>query len=214
MPRKLRAMHFEGPAGRLEALLEEPMTDRPIERAFVFCHPHPLYGGTMHNKVVYRMARAARQAGATVMRFNFRGVGTSAGTYDGGHGERDDLRSAMRHMRDRHPGTPLIIGGFSFGSRVSLRVACGDPDVAGVIAVGTPTDRARVDFLNDCACPKHFVQSTGDEFGSRASMQRAFDMAAPPKGITWVEATDHFFSDALDPLERAVRGAIVTVASR
>ncbi|MDE0103055.1 MAG: hypothetical protein OXN89_11805 [Bryobacterales bacterium] len=214
MARKLQSLYLLGPSGRLEALYEEPEPPHRIERACVFCHPHPQYGGTMHNKVVYRMARAARYSGAAVLRFNFRGVGASSGTYDGGRGEQDDLRAAVRYMHDRHAGIPLLVGGFSFGSCASLRVACGDPSVERVIAVGTPTDLADLGFLRSCGCPKHFVQSTRDEYGSRESMQRTFDMAAPPKRIRWVEARDHFFADALDGVEQAVRSALGSAAAR
>lgn len=213
MARKLQSMYLLGPSGRLEALHEEPEAPHRIERACVFCHPHPQYGGTMHNKVVYRMARAARRSGAAVLRFNFRGVGASSGTYDGGRGEQDDLRAVVRYMHDRHAGIPLVVGGFSFGSCTSLRVACGHPSVEGVIAVGTPTDLADLEFLRTCGCPKHFVQSTRDEYGSQESMQRAFETAAPPKRITWVEARDHFFDGALDALERAVQSALGRAAA-
>ena len=205
MARKLQSIHLAGPAGRLEALLEEPEATSRIKRAVVLCHPHPQYGGTMHNKVVYRMAKAARGNGASVLRFNYRGVGTSSGIYDGGLGEQDDLRAAMRYMQERHPGTPLVVGGFSFGSRVSLRVCCGDPSVDRVVAVGTPVNRGDFSFLRRCTCPKHFIQSMRDEFGSRSSMERVLAAAAELRSITWIDAADHFFSDALDALEAGVR---------
>ncbi len=208
MARTLQSIHIAGPAGRLESLLEEPETPGRIERVVVVCHPHPQYGGTMHNKVVYRMARAARADGASVLRFNYRGVGTSSGTYDAGRGEQDDLRAALRYVQDRYPGVPLIVGGFSFGARVSLRVSCGNPAVNRVIAVGTPVGRGDFAFLGKCLCPKHFVHSTRDEYGSRPSMERVLHSAAQPRQITWIEAADHFFSDALDELEAGMRAAL------
>ncbi|MCY4187213.1 MAG: alpha/beta hydrolase [Bryobacterales bacterium] len=208
MARKLQSISLGGPAGRLEALLEEPEAPSRIERSVVLCHPHPQHGGTMHNKVVFRMARAARSRGAAVLRFNFRGVGTSSGSYDGGLGEQDDLRAAMQYMRERYAGRALSVGGFSFGSTVSLRVCCGDAGIERVIAVGTPVNRGGTSFLTACGCPKHFVHSTRDEYGSRSNMERVFAMAGPPKQLTWVEASDHFFAGALDGLEDAVRQAL------
>lgn len=203
MPRLLQSEFIAGPAGKLEALLEAPEDDSRIERAAVICHPHPLYGGTMHNKVVFRVAKAARRAKAVVLRFNFRGVGQSAGTHDEGVGEQDDLRAALAYLADRYAGLPLIAAGFSFGSRVALRVACGDPRIERVIAAGTPVDRGDWSFLNHCGCAKFFIHSTNDEFGQRAGMEAAYASAAKPKSLAWVEAADHFFAGALDEFEDA-----------
>jgi alpha/beta superfamily hydrolase len=126
MARLIESIFLEGPAGRLEALHESPDETVRVARAVVICHPHPLHGGTMHNKVVYRLAKGARQARSAVLRFNFRGVGQSAGAYDEGIGEQDDLRAAVDYLAGRRPGLPLAVAGFSFGSRVALRVSCGD----------------------------------------------------------------------------------------
>ena len=208
MARKLQSIFLIGPSGRLEALLEEPEPPKRIERAVVLCHPHPQYGGTMHNKVVYRMAKAARGVGATVLRFNFRGVGTSAGTYDGGQGEQDDLRAAIQYMHERYSGLPLSVGGFSFGARVSLRACCADPTVERIIAVANPVRRGDMNFLKACGCPKHFVHSTHDEFGPREMVEQVYAVTSQPKHLTWITASDHFFSDALDELEDAVREAL------
>ncbi len=208
MARKLKSILIAGPAGRLEALLEEPDTAERITRAVVLCHPHPQFGGTMHNKVVYRMAKAAREDGATVLRFNYRGVGASTGTYDAGRGEQDDLRAALRYAQERHPGIPLVVGGFSFGSRVSLRVSCSEPKVDRVVAVGTPVDHGDFGFLGSCSCPKRFIHSSTDEYGSRDNLLKVFDLSAKPKRLVWVDAADHFFSNALDSLESAVREAL------
>lgn len=208
MARKLQSIFLIGPAGRLEALLEEPEPPNRIERAFVVCHPHPQYGGTMHNKVAFRIARAGRSTGAAVLRFNFRGVGASSGTYDAGEGEQDDLRAAIQYMQERYAGIPLVVGGFSFGSRISLHVCCGHPTVERIIAVGTPVNRGDMGFLEACGCPKYFVQSTRDEFGSRSNVERVFATAGEPKHLTWIDASDHFFSDSLDALEDVVRKAL------
>src|ERR1700689_2888605 len=120
MPRRIESHFIAGPAGRLESLLEEPEDREPIEACLV-CHPHPLFGGTMHNKVVYRIARGMRQAGAVVLRFNFRGAGSSEGVHDHGNGEVEDARAALTFLRDRYPGLPYSMAGFSFGSRIALK---------------------------------------------------------------------------------------------
>jgi len=209
MARILESTYLQGPAGRLEALHEGPGEHSRIVRVAVICHPHPLHGGTMHNKVVFRMARAARQAGSAVIRFNFRGVGASQGQYDEGRGEQDDLRAAIAYAHDRYPGLPLVLGGFSFGSRVALRVSCGEPGVERVVSVGTPVEHFDWTFLSGCACPKQFVHSTNDQFGLRPTMEKVFASAADPKGLKWVESADHFFVDALEALEEAAHLAVV-----
>ena len=126
MARRIESYLLDGAAGKIECLLEEPESAEPAEACLV-CHPHPLYGGTMHNKVVYRMARALRQSGAVVLRFNFRGVGRSQGTHDDGAGELDDGRLLMDWLRARYPALPYSTAGFSFGSRIALRLGCSLP---------------------------------------------------------------------------------------
>ncbi len=203
MGRLIESTTIPGPAGPLEALHEAPDEEVAIERAAVICHPHPLYGGTLHNKVVFRLARAARRGGAAVLRFNFRGVGNSAGVHDGGAGEQDDLRAALQYMRERYPRLPLTAAGFSFGARVALQVACGEAGVDRVVAVGVPVDVGDWSFLETCGCAKFLLQSTQDEYGSRPTMEAVFARAAEPKQLAWIEAADHFFAEGLDRLEEA-----------
>src|SRR5580692_2619274 len=123
MARRIESVLIDGPAGKLEALLEEPDAAAPREACLV-CHPHPLFGGTMHNKVVYRIARGMRRAGAVVLRFNFRGVGRSEGVHDQGVGEVEDARAALGVLRQRYPDLPWSMAGFSFGSRVIMKLGC------------------------------------------------------------------------------------------
>jgi hypothetical protein len=203
MARKIESVFLPGAAGRLEALLEEPEQGAPVEAA-VICHPHPQHGGTMHNKVVYRLARGLRKTGCAVLRFNYRGVGRSEGTYDGGFGETDDARSALREMQLRYPGLPLLAGGFSFGSRVSLRLASQEPAVHRVVAVGFPTRIAERQFVYHVHVPKYFIQSTNDEFGPRLEFSEFFESVPSPKHLEWVPAEDHFFRDALPEFELTV----------
>src|SRR5712664_2851845 len=135
MARRIESHSLPGPAGNLEALLEEPEEQEPTEAALV-CHPHPQHGGTMHNKVVYRIARGLRSSGSVVLRFNYRGVNLSEGSYAEGEGELDDARVALDYLRGRYPGLPFTVAGFSFGSRIALRLGCGI--ARRVIAVGFP----------------------------------------------------------------------------
>jgi uncharacterized protein len=202
-PRRLESYLLDGAAGKIEALLDEPESGQASEACLV-CHPHPLYGGTMHNKVVYRMARALRRTGTVVLRFNFRGVGKTQGAHDHGAGELEDTRILMAWLRSRYPALPYALAGFSFGSRIALRLACSLEGVRRVIAVGFPTKFGQVDYLKDCAAPKFFVQSTHDEHGPRVELQAIYKEVAEPKQIHWVEAADHFFREGLDALEETI----------
>lgn len=205
--RKIETHFVAGPAGRLEALLEEPETGAPRAVALV-CHPHPLYGGTMHNKVVYRMARALRHAGCVVLRFNFRGVGRSEGIHDQGRGEVEDARACLEWLRARYPDLPFVLAGFSFGSRVVLRLGCGARDARAVIAAGFPTLREPLDFLGVCGAPKIFLQSTQDEHGPRGELEALFAEMAEPKRLEFIPAADHFFKNALDEFEQRMRDVV------
>ena len=208
MARLLESTFVQGPAGRLEALHEGPDEGIAVERAAIVCHPHPLYGGTLHNKVVFRLARAARRAHSAVLRFNFRGVGQSAGSYDEGNGEQDDLRAAVAYMNDRYPELPLVVAGFSFGARVALRVACGDSRIERIIAAGTPVIKHNWSHLAQCGCPQIFLHSTHDEHGPRDKMEEVFAASSEPKKLTWIESSDHFFADHLDGFEEAALEAM------
>jgi alpha/beta superfamily hydrolase len=206
MPRKIESLFLDGPAGRLEALLEEPEPEAllkgtaPREAALV-CHPHPQHGGTMHNKVVYRIARGLRRAGAVVLRFNYRGVNLSQGAYAHGEGELEDGRSCLHWLRRRYPDLPVTLAGFSFGSRIALRLACGGEAARRAIAVGFPTVYKDRDYLENCVVPRVFVQSTRDEFGPAAELEALFATWPQPRKLVFVEAQDHFFAGALEKLE-------------
>ena len=202
MPRTIESLFLAGPAGQLEALLEEPEDTTPREVALV-CHPHPQHGGTMHNKVVYRIARALRKSGAVVLRFNYRGVHHSEGIYGHGDGELDDARAALAYLRERYPQLPATLAGFSFGSRVVLRLGC-EAAARRMIAVGFP-NAYRAD-VKQCGIPLAFVQSTRDQYGAVADLQSLFDTLSEPKQLVLVDAQDHFFAGSLDQLEEAVAG--------
>jgi uncharacterized protein len=203
MPRRIESHLLEGPAGKLEALLEPPEDGEPRQAALV-CHPHPLYGGTMHNKVVYRVARALRQSGCVVLRFNFRGVGRSQGQHARGIGEIEDARAALDWLRGRYPALPYTLAGFSFGSRVILSLGCALGDAVRLIALGFPARIEQPGALAHCRVPKVFIQSTHDEHGPRTEMEAFVAHLPEPKRLLWVEARDHFFAGGLDQLEAAV----------
>ena len=203
MSRRIETHMIAGPAGKLEALLEEPEHDEPRE-AILVCHPHPQFGGTMHNKVVYRIARGLRKSGAVVLRFNYRGVNLSEGEYGHGVGEMEDARASLAWLRERYPDLPYSLAGFSFGSRIVLQIACGDPDAKRVIAVGFPTSYKNRDYLENCRSRKIFIQSTHDEHGPMDDLERMFATLSEPKQLLWVRAEDHFFKGALDDFERVI----------
>jgi alpha/beta superfamily hydrolase len=159
----------------------------------------------MHNKVVYRIARGLRRAGIVVLRFNYRGVNLSAGTYDRGQGEKDDAYAALTFLRDRYPDLRFALAGFSFGSRIVLRLGCELPDAPlTIIAVGFPARQAESALIGNCDRSRVFIQSTNDEFGPAPAMHAYFDGLTGPKELLWVPARDHFFAGALDQFEDTV----------
>jgi alpha/beta superfamily hydrolase len=203
MSRRIESLFLNGPAGRLEALLEEPEEGEAQEAALV-CHPHPQHGGTMHNKVVYRLARGLRRAGAAVLRFNYRGVNLSEGAYAEGEGEMEDARAALHWLRQRYPLLPVTLAGFSFGSRIVLRLACGGEPVRRVIAAGFPTVYRDRSYLDGCTVPRIFVQSTRDQYGPVSELEPLVASLPEPKRLVLVEAQDHFFAGALERLEEEI----------
>jgi len=209
MPRRIESLFIDGPVGKLEALLEEP-EDQDPRQAVLVCHPHPQHGGTMHNKVVYRIARGLRRAGAVVLRFNYRGVNLSEGQYGEGIGEVEDARSALAFLRSRYASLPFSLAGFSFGSRIILKLGCElsreTPGVSGLIAVGFPASWPESQMLGQCPVLRTFIASTHDQFCAKAAMEAYFAVLEEPKQLFWVEAEDHFFGGALDEFENAVYG--------
>ena len=178
-----RNFFLAGPAGRLEALLwTVPVADPSL--AAVVCHPHPLFGGTMHNKVVYQAAKALHLRAIPVLRFNFRGAGLSEGEHDRGIGEQDDVRAALDYLALEFPRTPILLAGFSFGSVGGL--ACrlrGRSASSDLIGLGIPVDRSDLTYLRDCAKPKLLIQGGSDQFGSRANVEALF--ARCPSQSAW-----------------------------
>jgi alpha/beta superfamily hydrolase len=205
---QLQAVEIPAPRGMLEGLLRLPDADAPTPRMIaLICHPHPVGGGTMHNKVVFRVAQALGTLGIPSLRFNFRGVGRSTGTYDAGRGEQDDVRAALDYLVSRFsefPDTPVCLAGFSFGSAVGLPIGCDDLRVRQLIGVGVPVSLMGVDALDGCFKHKLIVQGEHDEYGPLAEVRAWFARIPEPKHLTIVPDADHFFSDYQAELHDAV----------
>ena len=194
---------WEGPAGRLEGELWLPEEGAP--RALcVVAHPHPLHGGNMHSSVVYRIARGVQSTGLAVLRFNFRGVGTSAGVHDDGPGEVDDMRSACEWLRDQHPGLPLWAAGFSFGSRTALLAARGDETIERVLLVALPVLAFECPGLDELTVPTLVLQAESDDFGNHIAVRERYPDLPRVVRTACVRGTDHFFAGRLDALEQIV----------
>lgn len=203
------------PHGILEGLLRLPdgMSASAAEAtaaatlptmAAVVCHPHPQFGGTMHNKVVFRLGAALVDHGIPALRFNFRGIGRSTGEWDEGRGEAEDIRAALDALAARYPGAPLLLGGFSFGAWVGLPVGCADPRVSHLIGVGAPVSLLSADDLAGCAKPKLIVQGEQDEYGPRAPLEAWFARLPEPKRLIIVPGSDHFFTKYQSELAAAL----------
>ena len=200
---RLVALELAGPSGPLEALLQECDSGPPAFAALV-CHPHPLYGGTLHNKVVQRVASTLHGLGATTLRFNFRGVGRSAGRFDDGRGELDDARAALESLRSRLPGTPLLVAGFSFGAWVAARLSAAEPGVAQLVLVAPPVAGEDFGVLRSAPVPKLVIQGTSDELCPLAALEAQFPGWAEPRRLMKVEGASHFFDRRLGELAQAL----------
>jgi alpha/beta superfamily hydrolase len=205
-PGAIRSFFIDGPAGQLEALLNSGAES--ASHAAVVCHPHPLFGGTMHNKVVFHAMKALNGFGFPVLRFNFRGTGLSHGEHDYGQGEREDIRAALDWV-EKEFQVPLLFAGFSFGAAVGLGVACADDRVKALIGLGVPVASVDgrnydFDFLRSCAKPKLFVSGSRDQFGPRAKLEILVNSVVEPKKLVMIESADHFFEGRLREMRVAM----------
>ena len=206
----IRSLFIDGPAGRLEALLNSGAEN--ATHAALVCHPHPVYGGTMHNKVVFHAMKALNSFGFPVLRFNFRGFGLSEGEHGRGEGEVEDVRAALDWLEREFP-LPLIFGGFSFGAAVGLQVACPDDRVKAVIGLGLPVQPVdgrtyNFDFLQSCTKPKLFVSGSRDQYGPRARLESLANSLPEPKKLVIIDSADHFFEGRLREMRDAVESWI------
>lgn len=203
--RETETFDIAGPVGRLECILNVPAEGVSVRAAAVICHAHPLHGGMMHFKVVFRAAKALQSQGIAVLRFNFRGVGRSEGRYDLGIGEQADAGAALSEMERRFPGAPLLLGGFSFGSAMAAKVAATDPRVKAALVLGFPV--TRVGNTSDLALikqPTLFVQGSEDEYGPGHSIRKVVAALPGPHKLEVIEDADHFFTGRLDELQTSI----------
>jgi len=203
----LRHVDLFSSAGRLEALYRELQDPAGVA---VICHPHPLGGGTLHNKVVFRAARGLESANVATLRFNFRGAGASAGVHDEGEGEQQDVVAAIDWIVKYHPGKKLIVGGFSFGAWVSSRVACEMPNVDALFLIGTPVNKYDFGYLRHCEKPMLFLHGTQDEYGDVGKLEKLIPTVRNAESVV-VTGADHFFTKQLDAVEETLRGWAVEV---
>ena len=199
-----RIFFLDGPVGRLEAVLWSPASKAVPPMAAVVCHPHPLFGGSMHNKVVYQAAKSLDASGLAVVRFNFRGAGLSTGSHDRGRGELDDVRAAIDFLATAYPAVLLLLAGFSFGAWVGLRVACEDARVQDLIGLGIPVNKCDFSYLQNCAKPKLFVHGANDEHGALQKVEALIPTLPEENKLVVVPEADHFFTGRLDQLDRAI----------
>jgi alpha/beta superfamily hydrolase len=212
----IRSLSLDGPAGKLEALLHEGSNN--ASHAALVCHPHPVYGGTLHNKVVFHAMKALHSFGFPVLRFNFRGAGLSQGKHDHGIGEVEDVGTALDWLGQEFR-LPMVFAGFSFGAAVGLRAACPDARVKALIGLGLPLvpidDRSyNFDFLQHCLKPRLFVSGSRDQYASCVEIERLIGALPEPKQLKIIEGADHFFEGRLPELrntiERWIQKAVLT----
>jgi alpha/beta superfamily hydrolase len=206
-------LFIPAPHGKIEAILKEPRATETLASRGValVLHPHPLHGGTMHNKVVFRAARALNDAGLVTLRINFRGVGQTTGTHDHARGEQDDARLALDYLAEHYPALPLLLAGFSFGARVGLETGIRDERVRALIGIGTPVSIPErgydFSFLRECRKPVLFVHGDRDEFGDVAKLQALVaEMPAEAHArVRVIPDAGHFFDNQLDEMSRAIK---------
>jgi alpha/beta superfamily hydrolase len=190
---------------QLEATLREPKHGA-LRGAAVLCHPHPAYGGTMDNRVVYRAAKAAMDAGFAALRFNFRGVGASTGEYSEGVGERDDVAAAIDWLENRYPHLPLALAGYSFGAWVGLQVGCADPRIKALVGLGAPLNLYDLDYLIENPRPALYIVGTRDEFCSLEKLERLALRLPRTSEVRRIEGADHFFTQHIERVENLIAG--------
>lgn len=197
--------------GQIEAIIKEPAAESRRGVALVL-HPHPLGGGTMHNKVVFHAARALNDAGLVTLRINFRGVGQSTGEHEGGQGEADDVRAALQYLQDTYPTEEITLCGFSFGSRVGIEVGIADHRVVRLISIGTPVDKYDFGFLATCRKPILFIHGERDEYGDVNHLRPLVDEIGKETSaqLVVIKNAGHFFEGHIEEL----RGAITKWVNR
>lgn len=191
-----------GPEGPLEALLDEP--EGQPRAVAVFGHPHPLHGGTMHTKALYQAAKAMPRIGVAALRFNFRGVGRSAGTFDAGPGERDDFRAAISFVHDRYPDVPIWAAGMSFGSWIAMTTGADDARISLLLGIAPPVDRYEFDNVKASTLPKFIIHGESDELISIKEIRKFYAQIPEPKELVVLEDANHLFEGKTSMVGEAV----------
>lgn len=199
MAKRSEMVFIPGPAGELEGIFS--YVSRRVTHLAVLCHPHPLYGGTMHNKVIYSVAMALSQIGFATIRFNFRGVGRSAGSFNHGIGEQRDVEAVIDHFHGQYPDALMVVGGFSFGAKFGMLAGSRDERVSALIGVGVTVDVADYSFLFEYDKPKLILQGSHDQYGSLHSVQEWFDSLQAPKKLVVIDGAVHLFDGKLSELK-------------
>jgi alpha/beta superfamily hydrolase len=199
----MSSLIIPGHGVKLEAVLRRPER-KPLRGAAVLCHPHPVYGGTMNNRVVFRAGKAAIDSGLAALRFNFRGVGASTGEFEDGVGEQQDVAAAVDWLRTKLPDLPLVLIGFSFGAWVGLQVAGRDPRIVATVGLGLPVNHYDFDFLTENVKPALYIIGTADEFCPRDRMERLARRLPPHSDVRWIEGADHFFGSHIDQVQLVI----------
>jgi alpha/beta superfamily hydrolase len=205
------SLRIEGRSVTLEAVLREPHPEGATRGAAVVCHPHPLYGGTMDNRVVFRVGKAIVDSGLAALRFNFRGIGASTGSYDQGTGEKADVSAALDWLQRKYHDLPLVVAGFSFGAWVGLQVGAADPRVTALVGLGLPLSAYSFDFLVENAKPSLYVVGTRDEYCPGPDLERLARRLPPSSKVHRIEGADHFFIERLDEMQRVIAEFLCSV---
>ena len=198
---------LRGPVGMLECATDVPEADCERPATIIICHPHPLHTGNMHNKVVTIMERSMRELGLRTVRFNFRGVGESEGEHDDGYGETDDLFTVAEWVRRTRPDDSLWLGGFSFGSYITLRAAL-NLDIGQLISIAPPTDRYAFDCMSHPDCPWLVIQGDEDDVVNIDSVRAWVDCIKPPPDLVVMEKAGHFFHRRLMDLRGLLKNGV------
>ena len=203
---RIESLRMAGPSGLLEGILRLP-PDR-IAAAALLCHPHPLYQGSMHSPVIFRAARALHRKGYATLRFNFRGVGLSEGSFDGGRGEKEDVRAVLEVLSGRLPGIPVTLVGYSFGTQVGFEAAGEDSRVHRLVGIGLPVSMGAFDFLKRIPKPLLLIQGSEDEIGPRPALERLVREIGERARLIVVPGADHLFTGQLGRLEESLFAAL------
>jgi len=187
---------------QLEAQFRAPKGK--IRGAVVLCHPHPLYGGTMDNRIVYRAGKAVVEAGFAALRFNFRGVGNSTGQFDQGIGEKNDVAAALEWLGKQYPDAPLALIGYSFGAWVGLQVACFSLRVQAVVGIGLPLNLYDLDYLTEYKKPAFYIVGTRDEFCSQENLDKLAGRLPDNSALLRIQEADHYFTDHIETVQNLI----------